>query len=112
MSSSNPDDEQLRQREQEIRDRERAIRLRELEAELHQPPLLPTVKLPTVKQPPADAKLQGKYRQIRNVATFFGLVVVVAVAVKIASQLATAVMVGGIAWVAYKIFMDSKPPKR
>jgi hypothetical protein len=106
MNSPHDHDEQLRLREQELQEREYALRLREMEAELHQPPISPTVK-----QAPTGSKLQGKYRQLLNVMTFLGLVVAVAVAVRIATQVATAIMVGGIAWIAYQIFVQSKRSK-
>jgi hypothetical protein len=111
MNSPHHSDDDLRRREQELRDRERALRLREIEAELHHPPLSPTTPLQMTPHPRETSKLAGKYRQIRNVAAFLGIVVVVAVAVKIASQLAAAVMVGGIAWVAYKMLIDGKRVK-
>lgn len=102
MNSPNDHDEQLRLREQELQEREYALRLREIEAELHQPSISPTVQ-----QPAAAGKLQ-KYCQLLNVMAFFGLVVAVVVAVKIASQVATAIMVGGIAWIAYQMFVQGR----
>lgn len=100
MTPHNNRDEDLRRREQELQAREHAIRLRELEAEINQPQLHVTRKH---QEPPRP--LQRRFKSILNVAAFLGIVVVVAVAVRIATWLATVAMVGAIAWIAYKIFL-------
>ena len=109
MTSQHNKDEELQRREQELRDREHALRLREIEAELSQPSLGVS---PTVKHTEPESAMRRRLKKLQNVATFFGIVVVVAVAVKIANQLAMAVIVGGIAWVAYKMFFEGDRAKR
>jgi hypothetical protein len=110
MTSPHSSDD-LQRRQQEIEDRERALRLREIEAELYQqappqPPLYETVK----HDPPATQK-QALMKKITRVAAFFGIVIGVMVAVRIASMLGTVVIVGGIAFVIYKIFVEERPRK-
>ncbi|MGI0488968.1 hypothetical protein ACN4EK_26460 [Pantanalinema rosaneae CENA516] len=107
MNPQNLNDDELRRREQELQERERALRLRELEAEIIQPPISPTVK-----HEPSERGVRQRFRQIQNVATFVGLVIVVAVAVKMASQIAMFLMVGVIAWVAYMLFFKGNRAKR
>jgi len=108
MTSHNNNDEEIQRREQELRDRETALRLRELEMEIGQPaiPVYPTTKH---TEPPS--KLKQRLRQAANIAKFLGVVVAVIVAVKIAVWAATALMIGAIAWITYKIFFDNKQPK-
>jgi uncharacterized membrane protein YecN with MAPEG domain len=105
MNSENDKEEELRQREKELKDREQAIRLREMEAELYRPsgtaePPLST----TTKHQESEGKLQRRLKYAKNVAIFVAIVVVAAAAVKIATALASTVIVLGIAWFAYKIF--------
>jgi ferric-dicitrate binding protein FerR (iron transport regulator) len=106
MNPQSDQEAELRRREQELKDREHAIRLREMEADLYQssspePPLSPTKK----HQEP-EGKMRRRLRQAKNIAIFVGIVIVAAAAVRIATTLATAVIVLGIAWVAYKIFFE------
>lgn len=105
MTSQNNNTEEMRRREQELRDRETALRLRELEMEISQPPI---PVYPTTKHEAPPSKLKQRLRQATNVAKFLGIVVAVIVAVKVAMWAATALMVGAIAWIAYKIFFDDK----
>jgi ferric-dicitrate binding protein FerR (iron transport regulator) len=111
MNPQSDKEEELRRREQELKDREHAIRLWEMESELYQssspePPLSPTTKH---RQP--EGKMQRRLRQAKNVAIFVGIVIVAAAAVRIATTLATAVIVLGIAWVSYKIFFSGDRKK-
>ncbi|MDX2229186.1 MAG: hypothetical protein NW220_06095 [Leptolyngbyaceae cyanobacterium bins.349] len=96
-------EDELRRRERELAERERSLRLRELEAELNQPPLLPTTK----HDRPARSQRQ---RGLIKAAKFIGLMVVAAVVVnivlRVASFLATFAMVGLVAWVLYKLFFE------
>jgi len=108
MNPQNDREEELRRKEQELRDREHAIRLREMEAELYQQsasPADPPLYTPTRHEEPESA-LKRNLRKVIQVAKFFGIVIVVVVAVKIGMWLATAVMVGAVAWVVYKLFFD------
>lgn len=104
MSPHSSKEEELRKREQELRDRETALRLREMEAELDQS----TPYYATTKHEEPESKLKQQLRKIVRVAQFLGIVVVVIVAVKVAVWAATALMVGAIAWIGYKIFFETK----
>lgn len=104
--SQNNREEELRRREKELQDREMAIRLRELEDELRQPPLYSTVKHSTASRQKPQSSIQPGYGGLVKVGKFLALVVGVVVAMRIAVWLATVIMVGGIAWVAYKLFLE------
>ncbi|MCU0548089.1 MAG: hypothetical protein MUC48_01960 [Leptolyngbya sp. Prado105] len=103
MSSSNSREEELRQREKELEERELAMRLRELEAEVNSPPFHQTVK----HQSP-ETRFQRWKRNAIKIASFVGIVVCVIAAVRIASALATLVIVVAIAFALYKVFIDGR----
>lgn len=109
MNSQNDQENEFQRLERELHKRERAIRLREIEAEINdlQAPLYQTKK----HQPP-ESSLKQRYRQLLNVGKFFVLVIAVAVSFKIATSLATVILVGGVSWVAYKLFFDRNRSKR
>jgi hypothetical protein len=104
MDSPDKKARELRHKEQELRKREQEIRLRELEAEIDRS--VPEHRTSKYEEP--DSKVNGKLKQWRRkiiaVAQFTGIVIATIVAVRIASWLATAVIVGGIAWIAYTMF--------
>lgn len=106
---NSPDDphKKLQRREQELQERERAIRLRELEAEINeqQPPLYKTRK-----HQPKNA-LQQWSKKLVFAAKFFTLVVIAIITVQIASWLAKALVVGLIAFIGYKFFLEEKSDK-
>ncbi|HEY9667692.1 MAG TPA: hypothetical protein V6C91_12860 [Coleofasciculaceae cyanobacterium] len=102
MNSQNDNENELRRLERELQERERAIRLREIEAEINQPPLHQTRK----HQPPEKAQKLW-YGKLVNIGKFLALIIAVAVSFKIAASLATIILVGGVAWVAYKLFFES-----
>ena len=106
--SSNERERQLQQREQELRDRELSLRLQELEAEISQKQIVhqPGVYKTTPHQKP-QGSLKRFYRKLANIAKFVAIVVIAVAAVRIASWLAGVIIVGGIAWLAYKIFFES-----
>jgi hypothetical protein len=108
-SPNHPDD--LHRRQQELEDRERALRLRELESEIYQQAPAPPPLYETVKHNPAPTKQQQLVKQITRVASFLGIVIGVMVAVRIASVVGTVVIVGGIAFVIYKIFVEERTRK-
>jgi hypothetical protein len=103
MSSSNPKEEELRRREKELQERELVMRMRELEAEINQPPIYKTVK----HQPP-ETRFQRWKRTAIRVASFVGIVVCAIAAVKIASAVATFVIIGAIGFAVYKVFIDGR----
>jgi anti-sigma-K factor RskA len=104
MDSPDKKARELRHKEQELRKREQEIRLRELEAEIDRS--VPEHRTSKYEEP--DSQVKGKLKQWRRkiiaVAQFTGIVIATVVAVRIASWLATAVIVGGIAWIAYTMF--------
>ena len=106
MDSPDKKARELRHKEQELRKREQEIRLRELEAEIDRS--VPEYLTSKYKEPDSqvNAKLKQWRRKILAVAQFTGIVIAVVVAVRIASWLATALMVGGIALIAYKMFVE------
>ena len=103
MDSHEDKEKQLQQREKEIEAREQAIRLRELEAEIYnnEPPLYQTTK-----QERSEGKFKIWLKKTVNIAKFFGIVIGVVVAVKIAYWLALVIMIGGVSWIGYKVFIE------
>ena len=107
MNSPDKKVRELRHKEQELRKREQEIRLRELETEIDRSvPEYRTTKYEKQDSQVKEGKLQQWRRKIIAVAQFTGIVIATIVAVRIASWLATAVIVGGIALIAYKIFVE------
>jgi hypothetical protein len=109
MTSQNDNDQhnEIQRLERELQERERKIRLRELEAEINQSPLYQTTK-----DKPSEKSLKQRYKTLVNVGKFLVLVVAVAVTFKIATTLASVILVGAVAWVAYKLFFEGKRSKR
>jgi hypothetical protein len=107
MASQDDKEQELQRREAELRQRELEIRLRELDAEINPPPLYETVK-----HQEAERSIERWKRQLIQVGKFMGVVIAVIVAVRIASWLATIVMIGGIAWVVYQIFLADRPKSK
>ena len=99
---------ELRHKEQELRKREQEIQLRELAAEIDRS--VPTYLTSKYEEPDSqtNSKLQQWRRKILAIAQFTGIVIAVVVTVRIASWLATALIVGGIALIAYKIFFEEE----
>ena len=112
MNSPDDQEKDFQRREQELQEREKAIRLRELEAEIYQqhqenqPPLYETIQ-----QKPSENKLRRWGRKLLRLAKFFGFVVIVLVAIKLAYWVAFGIMIGGIAWIGYKIFLEGDSDK-
>ncbi|MGF1523503.1 MAG: hypothetical protein ACFBSF_14400 [Leptolyngbyaceae cyanobacterium] len=96
-------EEELRRRETELKARELQIRMRELEAEMDQTPVHPTYK----HEEPPKKKKRTWYQRIPNIAKFLLMVVFVIVAIRVASWLFTAALVLGLAFVGYKLFLES-----
>ena len=107
MNSPNNKETELQPRERELREREHALRLRELEAEIDR--TIPTYQ--TSKHEPPESNFQLWSRKLKIAAQFTALVIVVTVAVKISSWLATAAIVGGLSWLINKIVFDKDRPR-
>ncbi|MEL6383380.1 MAG: hypothetical protein AAFQ89_13190 [Cyanobacteria bacterium J06626_18] len=95
-------EEELRRREAELKTRELQIRMRELEAELDKTSVHPTYK----HEEPPQKKKRTWYERIPNIAKFLMMVVLVIVAIRVASWLFTAALVLGLAFVGYKLFLE------
>lgn len=111
---NNPDEKarELRHKEQQLRKREQELRLRELEAEIERSvPESITRKYNKSDDNTPQTQLQLWRRKIIAIAQFTGLAIVALVALRIASWLGTAVMVGAIAFIGYKILFQDKNPK-
>jgi len=105
MDSPEKKARELRHKEQELRKREQEIRFRELEAEIDRSvPEYRTSKYEEADSQVKEGKLQQWRRKIIAAAQFTGIVIATVVAVRIATWLATVVIVGGIALIAYKMF--------
>jgi hypothetical protein len=105
---------ELRQREADLKKREMDIRLRELEAELYQqPPATPTPHVevqtvyPTSKER-SESQWQRWMRSLGNFGKFCLLLLVVFVAIRVSFWLANIIIIGSVAFVAYKLFFESK----
>lgn len=96
-------EDELRRREEAIKEREIQVRMRELEAELDPTPIHPTTKHKAV----SEKKGRLWYKRIPNVFKFFLFVIAVIVAIRIAAWLTTTILILSIAWVGYKVFLDS-----
>ncbi|NJM60660.1 MAG: hypothetical protein HC849_11350 [Oscillatoriales cyanobacterium RU_3_3] len=107
MNYPNNKETELERRERELREREHALRLRELEAEIDR--VVPAYQ--TSKHEPPESKVQLWTRKLKIAAQFTAIVIVVGVAVKVSSWLATAAIVGGLSWLVYKIVFDKDNKK-
>lgn len=107
MNSQDDKYNDLQHREQELQERERSIRLREIETELYQqqPPMHQTV--PLKQQQKSEGWLKRWQRRILKLGKFAALIVVVVISYKVAVQLAGVIIVGTIAFVSYKLFIES-----
>ncbi|NEP55084.1 MAG: hypothetical protein F6K65_42400 [Moorea sp. SIO3C2] len=106
MASGNNNEDDLRRREVELRQKEQEIRLRELELELNktmEPPVSPTVKH-------VETKKKNWLSKIPKFAKFgamvFGSFLVVVITWKIAALLVPMIIVGAIAFIGYKLYLE------
>ncbi|NEP01382.1 MAG: DUF3040 domain-containing protein [Symploca sp. SIO2E9] len=107
MNSQDDKHKDLQRRERELQEREHSIRLREIEAELYkqQPPLHQTV--PLQKPQKSEGWLKRWQKRMVRLGKFAALIVVVVISYKVAVQLAGVIIVGTIAFVSYKLFIES-----
>lgn len=107
---NDPDEKarELRHKEQQLRKREQELRLRELESEIERS--IPENITRKYEEPDnnTQSKLQLWRRKIIAISQFTGLAIVALVALRVASWLGTAVMVGAIAFIGYKIIFEDK----
>lgn len=97
-------EEKIRQREEALKARELKIRLREIEQELDNIPVQPTAKHREVAGP----KSRKMLRKITEIGKFLLIVIGVIVAIRVAAWISTLVILFGVSWVVYKLFIESK----
>ncbi len=96
-------EEKLRRREQDLEARELKARLKEIEQDLDEIPVTPTAKEAT-----GGKKPRGLSQKASDVAKFVLMVFSVIVAIRIAHWVGMAIIITGVVWVAYKIFLEDK----
>jgi Flp pilus assembly protein TadB len=111
MDPQNTQAQEIRQREKELQEREHALRLRELEAEIYQQPQATEPPISPTRKHSSESALNPRFSQVIKVAKFLGIVIAVVIALQIAKWLAGAILVGGIAWVAYKLLFEKERSK-
>jgi hypothetical protein len=99
-------EERLRRREQEIEARELKARLKEIEQELEEIPVTPTQK--HEEKAAASTPARGIFQKLGDVGKFALIVFSVIVAIRLAAWLGTAVIIMGVVWVTYKLFVENK----
>jgi hypothetical protein len=108
MTSPQDHENELRRREKNLEERELKIRLRELESELYQD--VPLHK--TVKHQPEPSKFQRWKKKATKILMFTGVVITALVVLNVVNRIASlffgALILGGIAFVAYKIFFEER----
>ncbi|MEO0867682.1 MAG: hypothetical protein AAFY17_04370, partial [Cyanobacteria bacterium J06642_11] len=95
-------EEDLKKREAAIREREIKIRMRELESELEES----TPVQPTVKHKAAGSISRPWYRRLPTVVKFGMIVGGVIIATQLATWVAGALILFGIGWAGYKLFLE------
>lgn len=100
-------EEKIRRKEKELEAREIKARLKELENELEQVPVTPTYRHDQAASAP-PAKSRGFLQQISDIGKFALIVFSVIVAIRVAAWVGFAVMMAGVVWVSYKIFLEHK----
>ena len=107
MNSTDKKSRKLRHKEQELRKHEQEILLRELESAIDRSvPAYLTIKYDE-PDTQTNSKLKQQWRRkILANAQFIGIVIAVIFVVRIASWLATALIVGGIALIAHKTLFE------
>ncbi|MEA5582697.1 hypothetical protein VB620_15265 [Nodularia harveyana UHCC-0300] len=96
---------EIEERERKLREREVEVRLREMEADIN----LPIHQ--TVKHQPDKPKKSWIQTIVIGGKLFF-LGVTALVAVRIASAIATIVIISALIWMSYKLFFDSEEKSR
>ena len=97
---------EIRHKEQELRKHEQELLLRELAAEIDRSVPADIISKYDEADSKTNSKLQQWRRKILATAQFTGIIIAVMVTVRIAYWLGTALIVGGIALIAYTIFFE------
>ncbi|MEL6777842.1 MAG: hypothetical protein AAFO06_11340 [Cyanobacteria bacterium J06597_16] len=112
MSAFDPIEEDIRRREESLKARELKMRLKEIEKELdnipNQSSTQPSAAEHVHAEVVSDANTRRLYKKATDIGKFCLVVVSVIVAIRLAAWVGTIVMVLGITWMAYKLFLESK----
>lgn len=107
---SQPQDEH-RRREAELKEREQALRLREIEVELsHTKEAQIDQTAETIRMQPRETPFGRWKRRLSAGIKVLAIGVVVVVGIKLGTWIATAIVIGGAGWLAYKAFFESSQP--
>lgn len=106
MKSPEEREQELERLEKELRQKETELRLRELDAQVNEDKIQ-FYKTTKVKE---QDKQGGKLWQSKAILglKLFGIAVVAIIAVRVASVVASAVIVGTLVFVGYKLFLEKK----
>lgn len=104
MSSFEDIEEKIRLREQKIKARELEVRLKEIEHELDEIPVQQTTQH---QEPVAPKRKKSLSKKTTDIAKFCAITLSVIIAVHIAAWLSTALIVVGVLWLAYKLFIEA-----
>jgi len=100
-------EEKIRRKEKELEAREIKARLKEIENELEKIPVTPTYRH-TEAAPTTKEKSRGILQQMSDIGKFALIVFSVIVAIRVAAWVGFAIMMAGVVWVSYKIFLEKK----
>jgi hypothetical protein len=113
MNPQNDKDNELKHQEKELEKREQLLRLREIEVEIYEKEKSQeTFFYSTRKENPPEGRLKRWRRTLVNITKFFGFVLATVVTIRIVYGLAIIIMVGGVVWIFYKIFLEKDTSNR
>lgn len=99
-------EDQIRRQENKVKAQELKKRLAELEKDLVETPAQPRVKHVEVAEPASESRLISK--KWSDWGKFCLMVSVVIVSIKLATWIGTVLLLGGMSWAFYKMFLESK----
>jgi len=106
MTAFDDIEEQIRHQEASAKAREIKARMAAIEKELEE--ISPRSNAREVEVMPPERKKGSLSKKMADIGKFFLVVVSVIVAIRLAAWVGTIVMVLGITWMAYKLFLESK----
>ena len=117
MNSNDDQEKELRRKQKELEEREKLLRLKELENEIYERAerekedrIRDQQKepdfYPTRKDNPPENKLVRWQKKAMNIVKFGGFMVAAFITIKVAYTLSLVIMITGIGWFAYKIFIE------
>ncbi|MEG3858448.1 hypothetical protein [Microcoleus sp. herbarium12] len=108
MNSPEKNARELRHKKQELRKQQQQMLLGELAAEIDRSVPAELTSKDGAADYQTNNKRQQWRRKILGASQFFGIVIAVIVVVRFAYWLGTALIVGGLALIAYKIFLEEE----